>query len=154
MEAKEFKYQSCLDKYPECPMKECVERNTLAFRWVHLEIEANDFKINIDHPKYDRTLDDKDLKCEDFALSLYKDFGSSKASFLHQYNVNMKTEIKKQKFLSRKGNAAALLQLTEKDGVCDEPDKDGHFSFFPYLNFDYSECVKNVISIFVNDDKD
>lgn len=148
MIGKQFKYQEYLNKRENCPMKSCIERNVPAFRWVHSDITEDDFKPNIDHPKYPkRSLDESDLICESFALSVYKDLESSKDNYLNQYNAR-KNDFQKQKFIEQKGNAIALIHLTEEDGVSDEPNEKGHFSFFPYISFNCLERIKEVFSIF------
>lgn len=52
MENKQFKYQEYINKYKNCPSKDCVEKDVIAFRWVHLEMTIDDFIPNVFSPKH------------------------------------------------------------------------------------------------------
>lgn len=154
MENKQFKYQEYINKYKNCPGKDFVEKDVIAFRWVHLEMTIDDFIPNVFSPKHpNRTLDSSDLTCESFALSMYKDLITSKEMYFDSYNKRNRPHLK-EKFKDQKGNAVALLHLKKEDGVSDEARHNGHFSFFEYSGFDYLKRFKQLFDIFAYNDTD
>lgn len=152
MKVKQFKYQLYLDKYENCPMEKCVERNVPAFRWVYSHITSEDFLPNVYSERFPKkTLDNSDLNCEDFALSMFDSFESAISRYFHFYKRNVRPS-GKEIFIRQKGDSIALLNLKKEDGVSDESNDIGHFSFFEYINFDYLQRFKQQFSIFAHND--
>ena len=145
--SKEFKYQSYLDKYKNCP-KDCEEKDLIAYRWVNSHPSNCDFyPVNL-HPKIAaRIVDDSDMMCTSYGLSLFKDLKSSIQKYIKDYN-NRDRKSKKDKFKNEKGTCTAKVRITKADGVCDTPVSSGHFNFFEYKDCNLLTTITEKIDIF------
>lgn len=147
---KTLKYQQYLDKYKNCPPKDCQERDFECFRWVHKKHTENDFLppplMNYNPP---RKLDDADTTCDHFCLSVYKDLVSSKEAYRSLFKrLSNKKEELGDNFKRNVGDNSAQLKIYKQDGISDLPNtKTGHFSFHPYED---CKLLEKVIGIFDN----
>lgn len=144
---KELKYRTYLEKYKNCP-KECTEKDLTAFRWVHSIPNENDFlPVNL-HPLIaPRIIDNSDLMCTSYGLSLFKDLKSAIAKYNSDYG-NRDRESKRQKFITDKGRCVSEITITKNDGVSDEPGSNGHFNFFEYVECSLLQTATEIIDIF------
>jgi hypothetical protein len=152
MNDKKFKYQARLKQFSNCPSEDFKEIEKNVFRWVHQPISENDFLpmsvIKVPPP---RILDDSDKLCIGYGLSMFdtKENAISKYKSLYErFRVRQKSQ-----FREDKGNWVALISLTKKDGVADEPNNYGHFTFHEYETADLKQNVKRIFNIFDGDEK-
>lgn len=128
---KRFKYQSYLDKYKNCP-KDCEENDLIAFRWVHetpVDLDFCPILMRSDIPP--RVVDNEDIMCTGYALSLFKDLPAAITSYMKSFNrIDRPTKLKR--FKNEKGTFTAKVIITKNDGVSDSSKEDGHFNFFEY----------------------
>ena len=130
----EFKYQSYLDKYKNCP-SDCEEKDIDPFRWVHETITENDFLPLIFIPDRDfRAIDKTDTICISYALSLYKDLKSAITRYLHFYN-RQRTKENQDAYKTNKGTYVAKININKKHGVCKLFNK--CFRNEPYSTYNY-----------------
>lgn len=141
-----FKYQQYLEKYKNCP-NDCAEKDLTAYRWVSNPPTESDFlPVLLNEPL--RVLDDNDKDCKGYALSLFKDFSSSKGLYIKAY-LRMDRLSKREKFKIKKGTHSAKVIITKADGVSDSPDKiTGHFNFFEYKECNLSRSVSEILDNF------
>ena len=129
---KKFRYQEMLDRLTvPCPPLDFGERETVAYRWVFdtMEDERNFLPQYVKNPKrFD--VKEESQKCLAIGLSFFdteenaqkrykqlKGFFSKKATGKHETNI-------------------AGGNLKPDFGVCDIPNKEGHFTFYTYENVD------------------
>ena len=150
--AKPFRYQKYLNKYKNCPSDKCIERDFECFRWVHKDVSQNDFEP-VPLMKYNppRILDERDLSCDHYCLSVYKDFSSAKTNYIDTYNRRLKVKDKlAADFKNNVGDHSAKLILLKEHGKAGEPNtKTGHISFHPYED---CKLLENVQGLFDNFD--
>ncbi len=149
MTTKKLKYQELLSQFPNCPSDNYVEIQMNAFRWVHSDEQPNDFKpINLINEPPQRLLDDADLMCMGYGLSLFDSLENAYSQYKRAY-VRTR-ENAKSIFVNDKGSFIATLQLNYADGVGNEAHKNnhGHFTFYEYENVNLREKVKAISNIF------
>jgi hypothetical protein len=149
----QYHYQNDYDKLStDCPPKSYKPNNLKAFRWVFENItdERNfqsQYEKHTKNPKPPKRYNDmNDLdKCEAMALSMFisLEFARKRFFFLkneqpHPMNENA------FRFL---GSQIAEGNITEQDGVNQEPDRKGHFNHHPVEHFDYKTRFKIIESL-------
>ena len=143
-----FHYQTYYDKLSvDCPPKSYSPKNLNAFRWVFEDIEdernfQSQYEKHTKQPKPPKRYNDmKDIdKCDAMALSMFNSVENARKRFFflkdeqpHPMNENA------YRFL---GNHIAIGNITEQDGVNEEPDRKGHFNHHPVEHFDYKTRFK------------
>jgi hypothetical protein len=149
MTIKKFKYQELLSQYPNCPPDNYVEIEKEAFRWVHKDENRDSFlPMNLQNEPPSRIIDDNDLMCKAFGLSLFDSFKNALLKFQKLYNNNR--EHQRPDFVFDRGENIAMLQLVKSCGVANEPNKSnyGHFTFHEYENTNLRERVCNIFNMF------
>ena len=119
------------------------------FRWVFKDNLSDSFiPMNIIKEPPPRMLDDTDLMCKGYGLSLFDTFenGINRFKALYQKKRNVSHE----DFLKDKGDSIAYLDLSEiGTGIYgDLNTQNGHFTFHEYDGIDLSEKVVNITNIF------
>jgi hypothetical protein len=144
MESKELKYAVHLDKLPNCPPITYKERYTNAFRWVFKDNLSDSFMpLNLLKEPPQRMLDDTDLLCKGFGLSLFDTFVYSEDRYKALYK--RKRNVSHEEFIVEKGNAIAELMMKGTDGKFgDWNETNGHFTFH---EFESTNLTKNVLKI-------
>lgn len=147
---KKFKYQQYLDKYKNCPPKDFVERDFPCVRWVHKEPSELNFKpLPLIRSVAPRILDDNDIACKSYSLSLFKDLDSARIAYKRRCN-NSHREDFLAKFKNDVGENAAQLHIDKNDGVADRPHNiTGHISFYEYTDCKLLEKIAGIFDIFV-----
>lgn len=83
---KKLKYQSFLEKFPACPSENFSNVEIKAFRWVHQPININDFlPLNIIQSPPIRILDNNDLMCIAYGLSMFDSIENACTKYKKQY---------------------------------------------------------------------
>jgi hypothetical protein len=147
MNRKKLKYQELLAEFPNCPPSQFEEVKRVAFRWVHKPIISTDFQpLNIIKEPPQRMLEDSDKMCMGYGLSVFDTFENS----VERYKAIFKKIRKHQKeqFKEDKGDCVASLILSKADGIADNPNKHGYFTFYEYLDIDLEESVEQSFEIF------
>lgn len=141
-----LKYQQYLDKYKNCPRKDCEERDFEYYRWVHEKYTENDFSPQL-FMSPPRVFENSEITCNHYSLSVFKDLSSAIKKYKHIYE-NAKESFAK-KFKSDVGEHTAKLTLLKQDGISDAPNKNGHISFHPYEDCGLLEKVTGLFNNFV-----
>ena len=126
-----------------CPPQSYKPKNMTTFRWVFDDIDdEKNFKPRL-YLLPDNQLEEIELetdtikrdtkKCGMLALSLF----ISEMNARNRFNYFMDSQGKKA--YKRFGTHIAQADLTEQDGVNDEPDKAGHFNHHPALGYAYEK---------------
>ena len=119
--------------FPNCPSIEFKEIVRDAFRWINNPLILNDFTpVNLINEPPPRMLDDSDKMCVAFGLSMFDTLLNSKLKYQKEYNKR-RPHLRDQ-FKQDKGGYIALVNLTQDDGVADQPNENnyGHFTFHEY----------------------
>ena len=148
---KKFKYQKYLDKYRNCPSDKCIERDFECYRWVHKDLSEKDFEpVALMEYNPPRILDETDLRCEHYCLSVYKDLSSAKSNYNDTYKRRLKVKDKlADNFKKNIGDHSAKLIILKEHGKSDEPNtKTGHISFHPYEDCSLLENVRGLFDNF------
>jgi hypothetical protein len=139
---KTFKYADDLKRLPDCPPADYKEVSTVAFRWIHADIEhQNNFlpalKIN---PH--RKLPNAQLACKGYGLSLYDDLGKAEEALQRQL-------ARRRDFAEVVGTCVATLFIDPPDGAGSVPEQAnfGHFTFHEYICCDFSKKVMSITDI-------
>lgn len=117
----------------ECPPTMYSTKNIVVFRWVFEDIkdERNFLPLPYRSPKRFLTFDDL-KKCQSFSLSLYDTEQNAKKQF-----TKLKNQIG-ESINKTIGTNVAKAEITEEDGVSDEPNiTTGHISHHFVAGFDY-----------------
>jgi hypothetical protein len=132
----EFQYTDEFKKLAsQCPPAMYSTKNIVIFRWVFEDIKdaRNFLPLPYRNPKRFLNLDDV-TKCQSFSLSLYDTEHNAKQQFTKLRNkigINIYKTI---------GTNIAKAEITEKDGVSDEPNATtGHISHHFAVGFDYED---------------
>lgn len=147
MDEKKLKYKQLLKEFPNCPPTSFVQVERQAFRWAHATICSNDFlPMNIISDPSPRILDDNDLMCMGYGLSMF----DTKENALSRYKwvYEKLREHQQFQFVDDKGDSIALVELIKEDGLADDPNKYGHFTFHEFDAVDLSKRVKYIYNIF------
>jgi hypothetical protein len=137
-----FKYENFLNKYPNCPDVNCQSFNTIAYRWLHEGVHADNFKpALLINPN--RTFDTEALNCIAYSLSM---FDSEKGA----YEKYKKLVERKNNLKNKLGTLIGEIELVEDDGVGSLPEINnfGHFSFFENKNIELSDKIIRFVQIF------
>ncbi len=125
---KKFQYQEILDglKTP-CPPADFEARETLAYRWV---FDTMDDPMNF-VPQYVKkpkrfTLKTDSTKCLALGLSFFTSEENARLRF-----QKLKETLSENVWHRLETNVAKGT-IQADFGVCDQPNRDGHFSFYPY----------------------
>lgn len=148
MLSKELKYAVHLDKYPDCPPITYKELHTNAFRWVFNDNLSDSFTpLNLIKEPPQRVLDDTDLLCKGFGLSLFNTFEQSEKRYQALYK--RKSVVSHEEFIAEKGNAIAELMIHQIDGKFgDLNERNGHFTFHEYETTNLTNNVLEMADIF------
>lgn len=148
MHSKKFKYQQYLNLYPNCPHDSCREMSQDCFRWVFKDNFLDSFiPMNLIKEPPLRMLDNTDLLCKGYGLSLFDTFENGLSRFKNLYN--RKRGISHDDFVNEKGNAIATLEMIKNDGVYGDLNTvNGHFTFHEYEGTDLSSKIVNITEIF------
>ena len=148
MLSRKLKYQEYLDRFQNCPpdFYRDIDRN--AFRWVFQENLSASFKpMNLVKEPPQRMLDDSDLMCKGYGLSLFDTLENGQARFKALYKK--KRGLSHQEFIEDKGNAVAELEMTGDEGVYgDLNTHNGHFTFHEYEATDLAIKIIHLSEIF------
>jgi hypothetical protein len=144
MNLKRLKYAVALNEFPNCPPMTYKELNESAFRWVFRDnLAASFLPLNVIKEPPQRMLDEADLMCKGFGLSLFDTFDHANARYLALYK--RKRGISHDDFVAEKGDAIAELVLTGEEGLFgDKNEANGHFTFH---EFETTDLTKNVLSM-------
>jgi hypothetical protein len=128
-----FKYKANIESLnPQCPPKECLNKEIEAYRYTFNEIKnPENFKPAV--LKNPGRFNDKSdlMKCSGYGLSMYDD----EQRAISSYEELSKT-IKKIK--QSIGSHLAKGVIGKIDGVCGEINGKGHFDFHEYENISLS----------------
>ena len=153
MQTKKLKYQSYLEKFPNCPPDSFQPVDRDAYRWVHKEIIENDFlPLNMIKTPPKRVLDNTDNDCRGYGLSLFDSLDTAINRFLSLLKRSKPNE--KLAHIEDKGDHVAFLKITKVDGVADLPNKVGHFTFHEYKNTFLADKIISLHPIFDNNARD
>lgn len=148
MHSKKFKYQQYLSLYPNCVPDSYKEMSQDCFRWVFKDKISDSFiPMNLIKEPPSRMLDDTDLMCKGFGLSLFDTFTNGHSKFEKLYT--RKRGVSHEDFINEKGDSIARLQMNGSEGVCgDFNSSNGHFTFHEYEGTDLSSKIVNITEIF------
>jgi hypothetical protein len=148
MHSKELKYAIHLRELPNCPPNTYKELEANAFRWVFQDRLSDSFTpLNLLKEPPQRLLDDTDLFCKGFGLSLFDTFQNSEERYKELYK--RKRGVSHEEFITEKGDAIAELAMTGMQGKFgDWNKKNGHFTFHEYKTTDLTKHVLNMDDIF------
>ena len=123
---KKLKYKSEHTKLDcECPPTESfTHKNVEAFRWVHKDFNhENNFKpVLLITPSRIDEIDSCESQCSGYGLSLFIDEKKAEKKLI--------SYLKRKPMLSEIfGDSIAVGKIDKEDGVINEPDKKGHFTF-------------------------
>jgi hypothetical protein len=150
MQSKKLKYQAYLEKFPNCPPDYFVPVNRDGFRWVHKDVNENDFvPLNIKKEPTQRILDNSDSMCMGYGLSLFETLQQAMHRYL--YLFKKKRALMKSIFIEDVGDHVAHLSINEQDGIADEPNDIGHFTFHEFAEVGLQKNVLSLHPIFEND---
>lgn len=150
MQSKKLKYQAYLEKFPNCPPDNFVPVNRDGFRWVHEDVNENDFiPLNALKVPPQRLLDHSDLMCMGYGLSLFDTLEKAQVRYRNLYI--RKNELMKSIFIEDVGDHVAHLSINEEDGIADEPNDIGHFTFHEFAEVGLQKKVLSLHPIFEND---
>ena len=79
---------------------------------------------------------------------MFKDLASSKKRYLEIYGKYSKPTAK-ERFKREKGDKVVSLQIAKDDGISNDPNKEGHFTFYEYVKRQLLEKIKDKFDIFV-----
>lgn len=153
MNSKQLKYSQLLNSYPDCPKSIFKEIEGLYFRWVQANAKGvNDFlPINLIKDPPQRILDNSDLLCMGFGLSLFDTNANAFSLYSNRYNKS-RNKIAKENFILEKGTCIAQVKIEKSDGIADEPSSTGHFTFHEYLDCDLKKNIQTIFNIFDSDE--
>lgn len=148
MNSNKFKFQSYLNLFPNCPPSSYKNIDIKCFRWVFKDNLSDSFiPMNIIKEPPPRMLDDTDLMCKGYGLSLFNTFENGLSRFETLYK--RKRGISHDDFVNEKGNAIALLEMIENEGVYGDLNAgNGHFTLHEYEGTDLSLKIVNITEIF------
>jgi hypothetical protein len=149
MPYKKLKYSDLLSQLKDCPPNDFEVINKNIYRWIHAEINENNFlPLNLIKSPPQRIVDDSDLLCMGYGISMF----DSLENALERYTKlhRNKRENQKRIFVEDKGTMVANLRVTEDDGIANSPHKtnNGHFTFYEYEGTELSDKVVDVYNIF------
>ncbi|MFN0049691.1 MAG: hypothetical protein ACKVOU_11265 [Cytophagales bacterium] len=148
MSFKRLKYQLLLDNYPNCPPKEFMEVKKSAFRWVYENIdnEKNFKPLHLISDPPPKMLDDSDLMCLGYGLSLFDSFEKAYSKYKNLFKS-------KRNFSKSVGSYIVKIDIQFDDGMASIPNIQGHFTFHEYENTDLRSRIIELFSIFDSDGK-
>lgn len=151
MLAKKFKYAAFLCKFQNCPPDNYVEMEGDAYRWVHSTINKNDFlPRNVIQDPPQRILDDSDLMCKGYGLSLF-DTDSNAIKTYSKYYLKRRAHLRPD-FITEFGDSISLIAIKPSDGVGgDKNQESGHFTFHEYEDSNLNGKITNIFNIFDDD---
>jgi hypothetical protein len=106
-----------------CPLPKCAPRNGTVFRLVHNPPIADDFVPNRKLTPF-RTFRDNKGRCSGWALSLWLSDTKLREKLGYLFAGRPGRRIM--------GDHICKVTLAASDGLCSEPDSDGHFGLFEY----------------------
>lgn len=148
MHSKKFKYQAYLDRFPNCPSDSYQALDKNAFRWAFDKNLSNSFKpMSLMKEPPQRMLDDSDLMCKGFGLSLFDTFENGYKRYFALYKK--KRSLSHQEFIDDKGNVIAELKMIGDEGVYgDLNSANGHFTFHEFEATDLATKIIRITEIF------
>ncbi|NDV58317.1 hypothetical protein [Bacteroides sp. 519] len=150
MKGKKLKYQEYLSHYPDFDWEGFTEIRKNGYRWVHSPLkETNFLPLNLISDPPARLLDETDKLCLGYGLSIFDSFENSFKRYKALYNKFRSHQ--KEMFLEDKGDSIATLRLEEKDGIGNEPNKQGHFTFYEYHDVELEDNITDVLCIIDQD---
>jgi len=153
MQAKKFKYAAYLCQSQNCPPDSYIEMECDAYRWIHSTITKNDFlPRNIIQNPPQRILDDSDLMCKGYGLSLFDTNGNAIKTYTKNYSK--RRAHLRQSFITEYGDSFCLIKIESSDGLGGDKNKEsGHFTFHEYEDSNLEERIINIFNIFDDDGK-
>lgn len=143
---KKLKYCQYLQQFPDCPHATFREIDRQIFRWTHNPIAENDFlPINLIKPP-PRWLDGSDKMCMAYGLSMFDTLDHSLTKYKKLYLKSR--DLQKEQFKQDKGDHVVSLRVTPADGIADEPNEYGHFTFHEYSETHFEQREKTLTRIF------
>jgi hypothetical protein len=148
MQSKKYKYQDSLDLFPNCPPNSYRNIEIECFRWVFKNNISDSFiPMNLIKEPPPRMLDDSDLICKGYGLSLFDTFENGRSRYENLYK--RKRGISHEDFINEKGNSIAMLEMNGSEGVYgDLNTENGHFTLHEYEGTDLSSKIVNITEIF------
>lgn len=150
MKSKKLKYLVFLSLYPSFSTENYQEVEKDAFRWVHNPFSEEDFlPLNQIKTPPQRMLDESDNLHLGYGLSMFDSFENSFERYKKLYKKRRGNL--KPLFIADKGDCIANLRLSKNDGIADEPNNLGHFTFYEYEGVNLEKSITDVICIFKED---
>lgn len=151
MNSNKFKFQNYLDLFPNCPPDSYKNIDIQCFRWVFKDNISNSFApMNLIKGPPLRILDDGDLMCKGYGLSLFDTFENSRSRFENLYK--RKRGLSHEDFTGEKGDSVARLHMNGNEGIYGDMNTvNGHFTFHEYEGTDLSVKIVNITEIFNED---
>jgi hypothetical protein len=138
-----FKYQNELEKLTiVCPPLDYIARNRVAFRWFFDDLkDDNNFKpVYFKNPKrFNDKLED-DI-CLSMGLSFFEALENAENRFF-----KLKKRLGEEAFKIL-GTQIVEVTITEKEGVNNVADVNGHFTHHPSIEFKYSKKISIIKSL-------
>lgn len=151
MKTKKLKYQSFLEKFPNCPPDNFQPVDRDAYRWTKKNTSVEDFiPMHLMKTPPNRILENMDLMCKGYGLSLFDTLHNAKAKYLSLYNK--KRQHQREQFIEDCGDYVSYVRLTKSDGVVGEIETKnyGHFTFHEYENTFLADKTLPLQPIFEN----
>ncbi len=132
---KKVKYQQLLVQFPRCPPDNYSEAELDAFRWVHKEVNENDYKpVSLIREPRVKYLDDSDEMCKSYGLSLFSSLEDSVKRY--KYIYNSRRPATRPLFVNDIGESVVRLRIGHLDGVMSPPSFNGHITLHEYEETD------------------
>jgi hypothetical protein len=141
----DFLYQEKFDEHhlEDCPPKHYQAKDMAeVFRWVFDDMDDDRNFISQFEKNPKRFLGkDAATKCAGLALSMFDSIENAKNRF------KLVRKMMKDKAFRDLGTHIAIGYISNKDGVSEEPNKDGHFNHHPVKNHNYYQRFKIIQSL-------
>jgi len=153
MNVRILKYRDLLSKFPNCPPSNYKEISNSAFRWVHSDPHSNDFTpVNIIKDPPQRILDESDLSCKGYGLSLFDERQAAVTAYKRQL-IRRRAHLL-EGFVQECGNCIAIIELDECQGIAgDLNETTRHFTFHEYIDSTLESKIIEIFSIFDADEE-
>ena len=149
MHSKQFKYKQFLKIYSDCPPDNYKEIDIPMFRWISLISKENFVPMNLQKEPPQRILDNSDTMCKGYGLSMFNSFDAGKSRYKSLYKK--KRGVTHNDFVLEKGDAIAELKMNGAEGIYGNLNiKNGHFTFYEFIQTDLQTKIIKTIKIFDN----
>ncbi|MFD2969952.1 hypothetical protein [Sphingobacterium bambusae] len=134
---RKLKYLDYLRKFPDCPCATEYKEVTMdAYRWEKDPMDETAFlPLNIIKTPPQRVLDENDLMCKGYGLSMFSSLALAAAKYRKLIDKFRSAERERKQ--EEYGSKIALLGLDKEDGLKgDHHSSSGHFTFHEYEGVD------------------